>query len=222
MVTAVGAASVTTDLRIGVELSLGGPSETLRLAEDLAVLDQCSSGRAELRLTIGDTRSELWDAAHVLMRQLHQAKVAGAPDIQVTPGLAQPVLPVFVTCGSQEFPSATLISELESATDSSAERHSGHRRAILIGGSHTAQLLAAADDAARLKDTVSSVRQAVGAVEARDAIFVLESATDVNLHLLGAVVAPILRANDSEVEDLITDIVHFNTAMNAYKLTTWA
>jgi alkanesulfonate monooxygenase SsuD/methylene tetrahydromethanopterin reductase-like flavin-dependent oxidoreductase (luciferase family) len=172
---AAAIASVTTDLRLGVMLTLAVKTDTLRLAEDIAVLDHCSSGRAELWLD---------DAAGAgrtgqLIANLRVCSVDGR-EIAVTPGPLQPTVPV---AGS---------------------------RFLRVGAQETQVALASTQSPDTLRATVEKLRGAIDDAGAQDVVFVL--AGDAEVAIVATVLAPLLRANEDEVADLVLDTLKFQRA----------
>jgi hypothetical protein len=108
---AAAIAAATGYIRIGVLLRLAAPGDVLRLAEDLAVLDHCSGGRAELCLD-GRSGGAGWVAvARRLLTNLRSCPVDGR-ELAVTPGPLQPTIPALVL-GPAAVPGAGAVAELD-------------------------------------------------------------------------------------------------------------
>lgn len=99
MVAAAAAATATTYIRLGVFLSARSSSPPLRIAEDIAVVDQISSGR----LSVAFSPPEAGSADAAWLADLE--RIAGAPRgwdlgdgrlMPVTPPPAQPAVPMAV------------------------------------------------------------------------------------------------------------------------------
>jgi hypothetical protein len=209
--TAAAIASATTDLRVGVVLGLAMAGDVLRLAEDLAVLDHCSSGRAELCLGTGSA-SQVIDPvrAELLLTNLRTCW-AGDRQIAVTPGPLQPAIPA-VAHGGPVAGTGTVV-ELDDCAGTDRPMLGAGRVVLYVRPERTRAVVAAADDPATLADAVRRLRDAVGATGARDLLFVVPRGDgEHSVEVLGAVIAPVLRANEDEVADLVLDTLKFRRA----------
>jgi hypothetical protein len=212
---AAAIASVTTDLRLGVVLNLAAPDDILRLAEDVAVLDQCSSGRAELWLDRPSVAERHWSAtAERFVTNLHTCTV-GDRKLAVTPGPLQSSVPV-VTRGAQvPVAGAGVVVDVERP-----QRPADHRTRVVLraGAEQTRAALAAAGRPDTLRGTIDRLRAAIHTSNAQDLVFVLaEDAAQESVELLASVLAPVLRAIDDEVGDLVLDTLKFRRASRGFR-----
>ena len=212
---AAAVASATTDLRVGVVLRVSAPEDVLRLAEDLAVLDHCSSGRAEVCLDgrwAHDAGAPTWSAdALRLMTNLRSCPV-GDRQIAVTPGPLQPAIPA-VALG-QAIVGMGTVAPLDGPAVQSP------RTVRYLGTQRTQALIEAAADPGTLRDAIEQLRGEVDRCGAQDIVFVLPTgassdagSNDDHVRTLACVIAPILRANEDEVADLVLDTLKFQKAL---------
>lgn len=216
---AAAVASVTEYLRVGVLLRLSAPEDGLRLAEDVGMLDHCSSGRAELCL------DGLPDAA--VERLLTNLRACRVEDrwVAVTPGPLQPAVPAVLVGRASSVAGVGQVVELadppHGAVPPDGSRPAAVGRIVLRAGpAETAAVVAAVSDPASLGAAVERLRSAVNARGALDLVFTVPSgpadeAAGV-VDVLATVIAPLLRANDDEVPDMVADTLKFRSARAAF------
>ena len=95
VMTAAAVAARTGGIRIGCVLTLVDPDSTLRLAEDLAMVDQAAGGRLELLFELGHDPAREARAAE-LLAAWRGWRTADGRSFPVTPRPAQPQLPRLV------------------------------------------------------------------------------------------------------------------------------
>lgn len=101
MTTAAGVAAVTSHIRIGVLLTLNGPAQILRLAEDIGVVDQAARGRLEIGLVAPDAETADWESrARQLLGAWHEWPAGDGRTVSVTPRPAQPWMSRLVAKGA--------------------------------------------------------------------------------------------------------------------------
>jgi hypothetical protein len=208
--TAAGAAAaVTSHCRIGLFLSLRGSGTPLRLAEDIGVVDQASSGRLEVGLVAPTSARQEWeDDARALLHAWHHWPIHDGCSVAALPGPAQPWFPRLVVgdaFGEAERLSAgVLLFASEETRTSSLD---GPERRIALGvelaGSVRAWL---ADD---VLGTMVELRAKADRLGAHDIVVVLADPDPAHLfdelQLLGVVVGTSVRCPAHKVEFLALD-----------------
>jgi hypothetical protein len=212
--TAAAIASLTRDIRLGVILRLEDEGDILRVAEDIAVIDHCSSGRVELWLECPPEDGARWiSTAERLLKNLRVCS-AGEHEVPVTPGPLQPQVPVVTRGAPSALADAGVVVEL----DGSASRtdHRG-RTTLCVRPDRTQAAVAAAGLPTTLLTAVESLRAAIDSSGAHDVVFVLpEGFSTVDVEIVASVIAPILRAIDHEVADLVLDTLKFRSASKKF------
>jgi hypothetical protein len=211
---AAAIASTTADLRIGVVLGLAIQDDILRLAEDVAVIDHCSSGRVELWLDGPTLGGEHWRAAaERLVTNLRTCSV-GDRELAVTPGLLQPEVAVVARGPKLTITGAGLVVELDAPQ---RPRDLSARLVLRAGSEQTRAAIAAAGEPDTLRTAVEGMRAAIDTCGAQDLVFVLPGgAGDDGINIVASVLAPILRATEHEVPDLVVDTLKFRRASRAF------
>lgn len=102
---AAGVAAQTHFIRIGCVLAFRDPESTLRLAEDVAMIDEASGGRLELLLVLDDPECE--ERAARMMSAWRGWETADGRRFPVTPRPVQPALPRLVAAPGFDDPAAT-------------------------------------------------------------------------------------------------------------------
>jgi hypothetical protein len=98
-VLAAGAAvaAVTEDIRLCVVLTADGATSSLRLAEDIGVVDQASHGRLEIAFRVPSTARDEWEDRVVrLLGAWHEWPAQDGRTVAATPRPAQPWIPRLV------------------------------------------------------------------------------------------------------------------------------
>jgi hypothetical protein len=204
-VTAAAAAlaAVTTDIRLGLVLSLRDEQQVVRLAEDAAVLDQASGGRVEVALRSG---GDGWpDKAARFLRAWHAWQLPGRDEtVAVIPGPAQPVIPRVVIGTAAE------AGELDAGrmllSPEPAHERSVPQRTVLVAPRKLARSgvheWLAADAHAR----VLELREQLHASGAQELLLSVEpDVGEDDVRALGTVVVPSLRASARDVRAISTD-----------------
>jgi hypothetical protein len=205
--TLAAAVATTTERgRIGVVLDCGEPDPPLRLAEDLAVIDQASGGRLRVALlhpSVGEP------SPATLVEQLTTAWSAWpAGDVHVvcTPPPMQPDLPfhvltpgaAFSTGGMEWIPIRGMCSELASPG------RVPDARALIVKAE-----VVEADDDSRLLAVVKSIRQTADLTGATELIVDLNSIhpsqRPARLSLTATVMVPALRCSAHQLDVLFAD-----------------
>jgi hypothetical protein len=188
MVAAAAAAAATTDLRLGVFVSARSSAPPLRIAEDIGVVDQISSGRLSVAFSLPGTGplDPAWLADLDRIAGAHRGWDLGdGRRMPVTPPPAQPAVPMAVL-----------------------ERAGGAARPLATTGS---PVLLAVDwpNATTPPSPTDLMRLKARAHEAgaAEAILLLEPAADLDevFAVVGTLVAPCLRAADHEIGILALD-----------------
>ena len=216
---AAAVASVTTDLRIGVLLALPEGQHTIRIAEDVAVIDNASGGRMEIGLVAGAAADERWlGRAATFLRSWTDWPVPGGGTVAVTPLPVQPQLP------------RTVAGPLAAARELDAgwmavhggEPESGRRvarRTIAVASpdpSATALIDWLADDPCA---RVAALREQATRIGAQELLIVLQrdaaAVTERDVETLGRVVVPALRCVPDELAGIVHDAWRWLTEQGA-------
>lgn len=201
--SAGGLAGGTSHVRIGMFLRLGDERQLLRIAEDVAVVDQASCGRAEIGLVPSRDEGDEWlDAAARFLRARNSWAVAGLDEVvPVLPGPLQPVLPRVVVGGG---PAATALAagRLVSAGAVSDP--------ALVPAPTVMRTPLAADVEAWLEpdpaEQILALRCAARACGAQEVLLVADAPpAAADLKLLGTIVVPLMRAADRDVATIGAD-----------------
>lgn len=199
-------AAVTEFVRLGAFLQLGPTVQTMRVAEDVAIVDATSNGRMEVGLLAPSvaTRADWEQAAMALLGAYHHWPSLGGETYSVTPPLQQGWLPRLLVGGATQ-----LALRL------------GAGRAVWPGDPMPAESpiickvslffeFSAGVCSTLAQDPVAFVlrlRSLVDAAGAHQVIAVLPGEMDLerDLHALGAVVSPGIRCAREECEQLTQD-----------------
>ena len=200
---AAAVAAVTTDIRLGLVLSLGDERQLVRLAEDAAVIDQASHGRVELALREG---GDGWAGrAARLLRAWNAWELPGRDEtVSVIPGPLQAVIPRLVigsAAAAGELGAGRMLlgPEPRSAGLVPPRRALVHVRALERGGVH--DWLAEGAHA-----RVVELRENLEAAGARELVLLVDPAlAEDDVRALGTVVVPSLRASARDVRAISTD-----------------
>jgi hypothetical protein len=205
-VTAATAAltAVTHDIRLGLFLRLGHEKQVVRIAEDVAVVDQASGGRVELAFV--PTGAEWLARAAALLSAWNEWEVPGSDEtVPVIPGPAQPIVPRVVVgdpAGADVLAGGRIMF---SDGAPMAEQTLVPRRTVLViepdlGAGVEAWLAGGAFE--RVSELRASA-QAAGAQE-----LMLLASPDISerdIEVLGTVLVPSLRAAGRDVRAISTD-----------------
>ena len=216
--TAAAVAAVTEDLRIGVLLTLPDGQHEIRVAEDVAVVDNASHGRMEIGLVAPAGTPDVWiRRAATFLRSWTDWPVPGGGTVAVTPLPVQPQIPRVVV-GDREL--ATALGAGLMILDSAATSPSGvelvARRTIA-----TARLDGAAfewlgaDPAGRVR----ALRGDATKTGAQELMLIVTggaaTVTEHDIEALGRVVVPALRCVPDEVDGIVDDAWTWLTAQTA-------
>lgn len=189
MVAAAAAATATTHLRLGVFLSARSSSPPLRIAEDIGVVDQISSGRLSIAFSPldGEPADAAWLADLQRIAGAHRGWDLGdGRRMPVTPSPAQPSVPMAV---------------LDRAGDGTARPLTTAWSPVLLTVDWPdATTPPPPGDLLHLKTRADDARAA-------EVILLADAAADLDavFTVVGTVVAPCLRAADHEVGILALD-----------------
>jgi alkanesulfonate monooxygenase SsuD/methylene tetrahydromethanopterin reductase-like flavin-dependent oxidoreductase (luciferase family) len=205
-VTAAAAAltAVTRDIRLGLFLRLSHEKQVVRIAEDVAVIDQASGGRVELAFV--PSGAEWLARAAALLRSWNHWELPGSDEtVPVIPGPAQPTLPRVVVgdpAGADALAGGRITFHDESAI---ADETLVPRRTVLVIEPDLAAG-AAAWLAGGAFERVSELRAAAQAAGAQE--LMLLAPTDLSerdIEVLGTVLVPSLRAAGRDARAISTD-----------------
>lgn len=190
MVAAAAAATATVHVRLGVFLSARSSSPPLRIAEDIAVVDQISAGRLSVAFSRppspGDDEQWLADLSRIALAP-QEWDLGDGRRMPVTPAPAQPSVPMAVF----EQGGAPLVA-----------------RPLRAAGS---PVLVATDwpdpASAPAPDELLLLKRSAGEVGAHEVVLLIPAADEFASAFVvaGTVVAPCLRAADHEIPILALD-----------------
>lgn len=190
IVAVAGAATATSDIRLGAFLSGRGSAAPLRLAEDIGVVDAIAGGRLAVAFSAPEEPDDQW--AGDVERLLSAWRGWSLPDgrtMPVTPAPTQPVLPVY------------LVEDGRGSPMGGAAAPGGPCGLLAVPWPVPTEPPSASD--------LIELRRRCHAAAAGEAVLVLspDDLADIDriLAVLGTVVAPCLRAAEHEVEILALD-----------------
>ncbi len=205
--TAAAVSAVTADIRLGLFLAVGREKQIVRIAEDVAVVDQASGGRVELAFVPPAQKREAWtsDVAR-LLRAWNAWEIPSSDEIvAVIPGPAQPTLPrVVVDDGA----AADALGAGRIIFDGGGGGDAGlvpRRTVLAVEGSF------ASDGvmdwlAAGATERVAGLRDRARSAGAQEVLLVVEPGlSERDVKALGTVVVPALRASDRDVRHIAED-----------------
>ncbi|HEY4888321.1 MAG TPA: LLM class flavin-dependent oxidoreductase [Candidatus Dormibacteraeota bacterium] len=200
---AAAVAARTRFIRIGCALTFGDPDSTLRLSEDVAMIDQAAAGRLELLLVLADPACE--ERAGRLLSAWRGWETSDGRRLPVTPRPMQPSLPRLVAAREFDDPSAARLGAgvLAGCDDLPARgqaRTRVERRVIAFDVASAHELLADGSIPA-----VARMREIANQWEADEVaiwLHVGEHAVADEVRLLSRIVAPGLAGGDTQWEML--------------------
>jgi alkanesulfonate monooxygenase SsuD/methylene tetrahydromethanopterin reductase-like flavin-dependent oxidoreductase (luciferase family) len=200
---AAAVAAVTSHVRLGLFLSLRVEKQLLRLAEDVAVLDQASGGRVELGLVPPGSDLDGWtDGAARLLRAWNAWQIADSDEVvPVVPGPLQPVIPRLVVGGG---PAANALAGGRMVQSGAAADPSPvpMRTVMRVPLDEAVAQWRADDVVQRVLDLRSDARQ----VGAQEVVFVLTTVpTKTDVKIIGTVLVTALRAADRDAASVAGD-----------------
>jgi alkanesulfonate monooxygenase SsuD/methylene tetrahydromethanopterin reductase-like flavin-dependent oxidoreductase (luciferase family) len=203
-VTAAAAAiaAVTVDLRLGAFLGLAAADGSVRIAEDVAVVDQASGGRLELALREGDGD---WLAGAARFLQAWNAWPLPGRDetVAVLPGPAQPSLPRLLV-GTAESADALGAGRLLLEAEPPSRRLVPPRTVLAISPALDDGVEAWLADSA--VERVLGLRDEAAAAGAHELLLVAgPRLTEADVQALGTVVVPALRASARDAQAIAAD-----------------
>ena len=212
---AAAVASVTRDLRIGVLVTLPENQHTVRIAEDIAVVDNASGGRMEIGLVARSDDDEEWlERAATFLRAWTDWPVPNGGTVAATPLPVQPQLPR-VVAGS-----LTVAQGLDAGWVAvhGGEPESGRRvaRRVIAVAALDAQTKRPADWLAEdPAGRVADLRLRATRIGAQELMLRLDgdaaALTEHDLEALGRVVVPGLRCVPEELAGIAEDAWHWLT-----------
>ncbi len=204
---AAAVASATEDLRIGVLVALPEGQHEIRVAEDVAVVDNASGGRMELGLVAPASASpdDAWvTRAATFLRSWSDWPMPDGGTVAVTPLPAQPWLPRVVV-GERAIAEAldagwmALDGDIAPAREALVARRTIAARTL---GDVAVFDWLASDPPAR----VAELRGDASALGAHELLLVFAAAPDArDIEMLGRVVVPALRCVPDEIEGIVED-----------------
>jgi hypothetical protein len=204
--TAAALSARTTDIRLGLFLALGREKQIVRIAEDVAVVDQASGGRLELAFVPPAQEREAWtkDVAR-LLRAWNAWEIPSSDEVvPVIPGPAQPTVPRLVVgdrAAADALGAGRMVFEGDPDADSLVPR-----RTVLVvepGFERDGVFDWLAGGAV---ERVTGLREQARAAGAQEVLLLVgDGLTEADVKALGTVVVPGLRASDRDVRHIATD-----------------
>jgi Luciferase-like monooxygenase len=204
-VTAGAAAltAVTQDIRLGLFLGLRSERQVVRLAEDVAVVDQASGGRVDLALV--PTGERAWvERAGRLLRAWSRWQLPGTDEtVAVLPSPAQPVLPRFVV-GDPAAADSLGAGLMTFGGDAPSDALVPPRRILVVEPDLSGGVEGWLSSGAH--ERVVELRQQVAAVGAQELVLVAPgNLSEADVKAIGTVLVPSLRASDRDVRAIAND-----------------
>ena len=200
---AAGAVAATTKaLRIGLFIDLDCSASPLRIAEDVAVLDNLSGGRIELGLVASGEDDWAERAGTLLDAWEHGWPTPDRNPLAIIPQPIQPLIPRLVVGEprADEFFRRYSAGRLLIGGRGKPPPRDGHERRVLLLG--LAELVSEAEAVRRLTDLRAAAR-GLGASE-----IMVESdfdSFDVNAMLLGQLIDPAMRCTLDDIPAIVKD-----------------
>jgi alkanesulfonate monooxygenase SsuD/methylene tetrahydromethanopterin reductase-like flavin-dependent oxidoreductase (luciferase family) len=213
LVVAAGVAAVTTDLRIGVCVDLGGPAHPIRLAEDLSVVDQASGGRLEVAFRRRSSELPTWlGRLETTLSSWDGIRIGPDREVAVTPRPAQPWLPRLVVGADDAGAAARLHAGAMLRPGETAVDRCGRTVLIVELGGRLRDRVAVAPRA-----FVESIRTEVASAGAQQVLVALSPGTgeDFNddIRMLGVFLAPAIRCAAHQLDFIEADAWNWMTAL---------
>jgi alkanesulfonate monooxygenase SsuD/methylene tetrahydromethanopterin reductase-like flavin-dependent oxidoreductase (luciferase family) len=203
--TAAALAARTTDIRLGLFLALGREKQLVRIAEDIAVVDQASGGRVELAFVPPAQEREAWtkDVAR-LLRAWNAWEIPSSDEVvPVIPGPAQPTVPRLIVddrAAADALGAGRMIFRGEPDADALVPR-----RTVLVVEPGFAKDGVFDWLAGGAVERVTDLRDRARAAGAQELLFVVPGLTEADVKALGTAVVPGLRAADRDVRHIVSD-----------------
>lgn len=211
-------AGATEHLRLGMFLSLRGSAGMMRLAEDIAVVDQISAGRVELALVPPAGDADAWSRSAVeLLQAWNEVKLPEGKRAAVTPPPAQPTVPRLVVGGGELADALRAGSVLFDGSPAQPERRLVRERRVLLSDAPFKGAVRYWLAAGPL-DCVRDLRARAARYQAGEILFVVpagQALNEADIQALGTVVIPSLRAADADLEGLVGDAWEWLTQKQA-------
>lgn len=205
--SAAAAAAVTEHCRIGLFLTLRGSGSPLRLAEDIGVVDQASSGRVDLGLVAPASGLDEWEReARALLSAWHEWPLPDGRTLAASPGPAQAWLPRIVVGDAGEA-ADRLGAGVLNLEDGARRAVDGRARRIALG----IDIPSPVSDwlAADVLGAILDLRARADNTNAHDLVVILGNhepdRLEDDVRLLGVVVGTSLRCPAHKVEFLALD-----------------
>jgi hypothetical protein len=208
-VTAAAAAvsAVTTDIRLGLFLALGIEKQLVRIAEDVAVVDQLSGGRVELAFVPPAGAREEWtESAARLLRAWNAWEIPGSDEVvPVIPGPAQPTLPRLVvddSAAADALGAGSVVFDGATREDALVPR----RRVLVVDPGFGRGGAFGWLEAGGAVDVVLGLREQARSAGAHEVLLVAaEGLDESDAKALGTAVVPGLRASDRDARHITGD-----------------
>jgi hypothetical protein len=203
--TAAALSAVTEDIRLGLFLALGREKQLVRIAEDVAVVDQASRGRVELAFVPpAEDRGAWTNGVARLLRAWNAWEIPSSDEVvPVIPGPAQPTVPRLVVGD------AVAADALGAGTMTFGGEPVGGalvpRRTVLVVEPGFEKDGVFDWLAAGAADRVMELRDRARAAGAQEILFLVGGLTEADVKALGTVVVPGLRASDRDARHIVGD-----------------
>lgn len=200
--TAGAVAATTTVLRIGLFIDLDCSASPLRVAEDIAVLDNLSGGRVELGLVASGKADWAERAGNLLDAWEHGWPIPDRNPLAIIPQPIQPLIPRLVVGdpGAGDFIQRYAAGRLLIGGRGKPPPRDGQERRVLLLG--LAKLVSEEEAVRRLSD-LRAAASGLGASE-----IMVESdfeSFEANATLLGRLIDPTMRCTLDDIASIVND-----------------
>jgi hypothetical protein len=203
--TAAALSAVTADIRLGLCLALSRENQIVRLAEDVAVVDQATGGRIELAFVPPAHDREAWtNNVARLLRAWNAWEIPSSGElVPALPGPAQPSLPRVVV---EDRAASEALGAGRMVFDGEPDQALVPRRTVLVVEPGLAKDGVLEWLAGGALERVTELRDRAMSAGAQEITLLIEGGlSEPDVKALGTVVVPALRASERDVRVIAAD-----------------